>query len=105
VRVNGKAFTVEVAESGQLGSLQPAPSAPAPAAVGSGEPVPAALAGNVFKVLVSVGDTVSEGQPVLVVEAMKMETEVAAPRSGSVTAVHVSEGDAVAVGDSLISIG
>jgi oxaloacetate decarboxylase alpha subunit len=105
VRVNGKTFTVEVAESGQLGSVQPAASAPAPAAIGSGEPVPAALAGNVFKVLVSVGDTVSEGQPVLVVEAMKMETEVAAPRSGSVTAVHVSEGDAVAVGDSLISIG
>ena len=72
---------------------------------GSGQPVPAALAGNVFKVLVGVGDTVSEGQPVLVVEAMKMETEVAAPRAGAVTAIHVQEGDAVAVGDSLISIG
>jgi oxaloacetate decarboxylase alpha subunit len=108
VRVNGKSFTVEVAESGQLASVQPAvaPSAaPAPAAAGTGGPVPAALAGNVFKVLVGVGDTVSEGQPVLVVEAMKMETEVAAPRAGSVTAVHVSEGDAVAVGDPLISIG
>ncbi len=67
--------------------------------------MPAALAGNVFKGLVGVGDTVSEGQPVLVVEAMKMETEVAAPRSGAVTAIHVQEGDAVAVGDSLISIG
>lgn len=109
VRVNGKAFTVEVAESGQLASVQPAstPSAgaAAPAAAGSGEPVPAALAGTVFKVLVGVGDTVSAGQPVLVVEAMKMETEVAAPRSGSVTAVHVKAGDAVAVGDPLISIG
>ncbi len=106
VRVNGKSFTVEVAESGQLASVQPAaPTAAAPAAVGSGEPVPAALAGNVFKVLVGVGDTVSEGQPVLVVEAMKMETEVAAPRAGAVTAIHVSEGDAVAVGDPLLSIG
>ncbi len=108
VRVNGKPFTVEVAESGQLASVQPAvasPVATAAAASGSGEPVPAGLAGNVFKVLVGVGDTVNEGQPVLVVEAMKMETEVAAPRGGAVTAVHVQEGDAVAVGDPLISIG
>jgi oxaloacetate decarboxylase alpha subunit len=105
VRVNGKAFTVEVAESGRLASVEPAEPAAAPAAASSGEPVPAALAGNVFKVLVGVGDTVTEGQPVLVVEAMKMETEVAAPRSGPVTAVHVKEGDAVAVGDALISIG
>ena len=67
--------------------------------------VPAALAGNVFKVLVAVGDTVSAGQPVLIVEAMKMETEVAAPRAGTVTAVHVNEGDAVAVGAPLLSIG
>lgn len=108
VRVNGKSFTVEVAESGQLANVQPAAPAAAAAAstaTGSGESVPAALAGNVFKVLVGVGDTVSAGQPVLVVEAMKMETEVAAPRAGAVTAVHVQEGDAVAVGDPLISIG
>jgi len=106
VRVNGKPFTVEVAESGQLASVQPAPTAAASTAVaGTGEPVSAALAGNVFKVLVGVGDAVTEGQPVLVVEAMKMETEVAAPRGGAVTAVHVQEGDAVAVGDPLISIG
>ncbi len=106
VRVNGKAFTVEVAEGGALTDVQPAaaPAGPAAAGEGSGEPVPAALAGNVFKVLVAVGDTVQEGQPVLVVEAMKMETEVAAPRGGAVTAVHVQEGDAVAVGEPLISI-
>ncbi len=102
VRVNGKAFTVEVAESGQLEGIQPAASAPA---AGEGEAVSAALAGTVVKVLVGLGDRVSAGQPVLVVEAMKMETEVAASRDGSVTAIHVQEGDAVAVGDSLISIG
>lgn len=103
VRVNGKAFTVEVAESGQLASVQTTNAAPA--STGAGEAVPAALAGTVIKVLVGVGDTVSAGQPVLVVEAMKMETEVAATRAGAVTAIHVHEGDAVAVGDPLISIG
>ncbi len=107
VRVNGRSFTVEVAESGQLSGVAPA-STPVPAsapASGEGEPVPAALAGNVFKVLVAVGDTVRAGQPVLIVEAMKMETEVAAPRDGTVTAVHVKQGDAVAVGEPLLSIG
>jgi oxaloacetate decarboxylase alpha subunit len=102
VRVNGRAFTVEVAESGQLASVAPAAAAPVS---GEGEPLTAGLAGTVFKVLVNVGDTVNEGQPVLVVEAMKMETEVSASRGGTVTAVHVKEGDAVAVGQPLLDIG
>jgi oxaloacetate decarboxylase alpha subunit len=96
---------VEISEEGALTSVQPSGVAATQPASGAGEPLPAALAGNVFKVLVDVGDTVGEGQPVVVVEAMKMETEVAAPRAGKVTAVHVHEGDAVAVGESLISIG
>ncbi|MEM9401508.1 MAG: sodium-extruding oxaloacetate decarboxylase subunit alpha [Pseudomonadota bacterium] len=103
VRVNGKAFTVEVAESGQLASVAPAAAPSAP--VGGGEPVAAVLAGNVFKVNVKVGDTVAEGDPLIVVEAMKMETAVASPRSGVITVVHVAEGDVIAVGDSLVSIG
>ena len=98
VRVNGKPFTVEVAESGMLSAVQPA------AGNGAGEAVTAALAGNVFKVLVSPGEQVSSGQPILVVEAMKMETQVSAPRSGTIAQVHVSEGDAIAVGDPLVSI-
>ena len=108
VRVNGKSFTVEVAQSGQLASVAPA-AAPAalaaPATAGSGEPVNAALAGNIFKVNVAPGASVSEGDPLLVVEAMKMETVVSAPRSGVVTEVFVSEGDKVAVGDALVAIG
>jgi len=105
--VNGKEFTVEVAESGQLASVAPAIAAPAAAAPasGSGEPVNAVLAGNIFKVHVAPGATVNEGDPLLVVEAMKMETAVVAPRSGTVTDVFVAEGDAVAVGDALVSIG
>jgi len=110
VRVNGKEFTVEVAPSGQLASVS-APAATAavsPAALGqvaAGHAVNAVLAGNIFKVHVAPGATVAEGDPLLVVEAMKMETVVSAPRSGTVTEVFVSEGDAVAVGDALVAIG
>jgi oxaloacetate decarboxylase alpha subunit len=106
VRVNGKNFTVEVAESGQLSSVAATgskPAAPA-AASGSGEPLKAVLAGNIFKVNVSPGEEVAEGQALLVVEAMKMETAVSAPRSGIITDVFVSEGDVVAVGDPLVAI-
>jgi oxaloacetate decarboxylase alpha subunit len=106
VRVNGRAFKVEVAESGQPMSATPveAPAAQAAPAT-SGEAVKASLAGNIFKVHVSPGATVNEGDPLLIVEAMKMETVVPAPKAGTVTEVFVAEGDKVAVGDSLVSIG
>ena len=77
-----------------------APSAPR----GGGDAVKAVLAGNIFKVNVAPGDTVQKGDPLLVVEAMKMETEVAAPRDGSVTEVKVAVGDVVAVGDALVML-
>ena len=106
VRVNGKAYTVEVAEGGQLADVRPAAApAAAPAAVASGDTVNAALAGNIFKVHAKVGDVVSEGDALLVVEAMKMETEVIAPRNGTITQVMVAQGDVVAVGDPLLAIG
>ena len=107
VRVNGKQFTVEVAESGQLTNVAPAaaPAAPAPSAAGGGESVKAVLAGNIFKVNVAVGATVEKGDPLLVVEAMKMETVVASPSSGTITEVFVAEGDTVVVGDALVAIG
>ena len=104
VRVNGKSFTVEVAPSGELATVTAPASSPAPVAAG-GEPVKAVLAGNIFKVQVAAGDTVAEGDPLLVVEAMKMETVISAPRAGTVTGVNVSEGDAVSVGDELLAIG
>jgi len=103
VRVNGKTFTVEVAESGQLANVSATP-APTAAATGSGEAVKAVLAGNIFKVNVRPGDVVAQGAPLLIVEAMKMETAVAAPRSGTVIEVLVSEGDAIKVGDALVAI-
>ena len=67
--------------------------------------VKAVLAGNIFKVHVSPGEQVTEGQPLLVVEAMKMETAVSAPKSGTVIDVYVGEGDVVSVGDPLVAIG
>lgn len=98
VRVNGKAFTVEVSESGSV------TTAPIQRPRLNGAVVPAAMAGNIFKIVVPLGAHVEQGDPVLVLEAMKMETEVVAPRAGTVTALHVAEGDAVAVGEALFDL-
>jgi oxaloacetate decarboxylase alpha subunit len=105
VKVNGKPFTVEVTESGAVQGVAPAAPAAAPkAAEANGEPVNAVLAGNIFKVHVEPGTVVNEGDPLLVVEAMKMETVVSSPRAGTITKVYVAEGDTVKVGDALVAI-
>jgi len=104
VRVNGKEYQVEVADSGHLSSVKSAATNVATAGAGGGDTVSAVLAGNIFKVHVSPGQVVEEGEPLLIVEAMKMETAVSAPGSGTVTEVFVAEGDVVAVGDSLVAI-
>lgn len=110
VTVNGRTFAVEVSPQGSVTSTTPVAHTAAPVAVpaaataSGGEPIAAALAGNVFKVLVTPGQQVNEGDTVLILEAMKMETEVGAPRAGTVGAVAVAEGDAVQVGDTLFSL-
>ena len=76
----------------------------APAASTGGDAVKAVLAGNIFKVNVKPGDAVNAGDPLLIVEAMKMETAVAAPRAGKVAEVFVKQGDIVAVGDVLLTL-
>lgn len=103
VKVNGKQYVVEVAEGGEIGAVQEQaqPQAAAPAA-SSGASITAPLAGNIFKVNVRPGDSVQEGDVVIILEAMKMETEVRAASSGTVSEVKVGEGDSVAVGDTLI---
>lgn len=103
VRVNGKPYTVEVVENGQLGAVAASATATA-APTATGEAINAVLAGNIFKVHVTTGTQVAEGDPLLVVEAMKMETVISAPRAGTVSGVFVSEGDAVLVGDSMLTI-
>jgi oxaloacetate decarboxylase alpha subunit len=104
VRVNGKEYTVEVADSGELTDVRATRATAAPARSQSGETVAAVLAGNIFKVHVAPGDTVEAGQALLVVEAMKMETTVSAPKGGTISDVFVREGDVVAVGDALVAI-
>src|SRR5699024_3631110 len=66
--------------------------------------VTTAMPGNIVEVLVAEGDSVKEGQPVLVTEAMKMETEVHARKSGKVVAIHVTRGDRVTPGEVLMEI-
>jgi oxaloacetate decarboxylase alpha subunit len=107
VTVNGHRYVVEVAEGGDVAAVAPAPQAAsaAPAApAAAAEPVTAPLAGNIFKVQVGVGDSIAEGDVIVILEAMKMETEVRATRSGTVATVDVKVGDTVAVGDTLVSV-
>ncbi|WP_339118275.1 sodium-extruding oxaloacetate decarboxylase subunit alpha [Halomonas sp. BMC6] len=106
VKLNGKAYVVEVSEGGEIDNIQeqsdaqPEADAPAP----SGVSIDAPLAGNIFKVNVRPGEQVAEGDVVIILEAMKMETEVRASSAGTVSKVNVSEGDSVAVGDALIEL-
>ena len=110
VDVNGKSFVVQVSDGGDIEGIKPlngaaSPTAAASAAVpASGEPQPAPLAGNIFKVLVQPGQLVQEGDLVVILEAMKMETEIRAFKAGTVSTVEVKVGDAVAVGHPLLSI-
>ena len=111
VEVDGQQYTVKVNEGGDVTGLRamgdasaPAPSAPSPGNPANSVPVPAPLAGNIFQVLVKPGDQVTEGQKIMVLEAMKMETDVSSTSAGVVSEVAVKEGDAVAVGQTLLSV-
>jgi oxaloacetate decarboxylase alpha subunit len=107
VSVEGHSYTVTVNDGGDLTGISPVGTASAAAGVippSGGDPVPAPLAGNIFKVLVKPGHHVNEGDTVLILEAMKMETEISAPKSGVIADVNVGEGDSVAVGDVLLTI-
>ncbi|WP_038890043.1 pyruvate carboxylase subunit B, partial [Vibrio campbellii] len=111
VRVDGQVYAVEVGPQGQLTSVTPnaatvpaQPAAPSAPANSAAEAVPAPLAGNIFKVNVQPGAEVVEGDVLLILEAMKMETEVRAARGGVVQELNVKEGDAVTVGSPLLSL-
>ena len=80
-------------------------AAPAPVAAAAGEKVSAPMPGTILNVLVKVGDTVTEGQNLMVLEAMKMENEMLAPKAGKVVQVAVTKGQSVATGDLLAVIG
>ena len=109
VNVNGQQYVVEVNEGGDLSQIQTT-NAPSPAAApvaaaptgGNVDPITAPLAGNIVRVNVSAGERVQQGDLVLILEAMKMETQVLASHAGVVDSVAVKSGDTVAVGDTLI---
>lgn len=115
VAVDGQLYTVQVGPEGTVdgitaekgstpsATLSASTQAAAPASAMS-EELPAPLAGNIFKVLVSEGEKVEEGDVLLIMEAMKMETEIRAPKSGVIQGVFVKEGSSVAVGETLFKI-
>lgn len=113
VKVKNKEYTVEVADGvtkfvdGDAGSVALPPVAPvasAPTASANEKIVEAPLAGTVFKLVVSQGQVVKEGDVLIILEAMKMESEVRSAYTGTVSSVHIRQGDSVAVGAKLLSI-
>ena len=114
VSVNGTQYDVVVGPGdADISQITPVAAAPAPAAPAATAPAPATggtevrapLAGSVIDVVVSVGQQVAEGDPVLIVEAMKMETEVRANTGGTVQSIAVKKGDAIAADQLLLTIG
>jgi len=106
VSVDGKVYDVVVAPSGSIDSItHPAgdDAIKQSASISAEETLNAPLSGNIFKVLVNEGDAVEAGDVVIIMEAMKMETEIRAVNGGVVTNLHTKEGDSVAVGDALLS--
>lgn len=85
----------------QPAQRQAAPPRPAQPAAGGNE-VRAVMPGRVLTVNIAAGDVVTQGQPLLVVESMKMENTVASPRDGTIRVVHVAEGDTVQHGQTLV---
>ncbi len=112
VKVAGQDYVVEVNEGGEIthyenaavnNTVAPAETTTS-APVGAGEPVTAPLAGTIWKVEVQAGQQVQEGDVLLILEAMKMETQIVAEKSGVIASISVKPGDAVQVGDLLIAV-
>jgi oxaloacetate decarboxylase alpha subunit len=115
VNVEGQHFVVEVSEGGEISHIAPASASAAPAVATptqiasppAGEvkcTMVAPLSGNIFKVLVSNGQAVTSGEVIIILEAMKMETEIRAQQDGVVTQLVVKQGDSVTVGSALLSL-
>mgnify|MGYP000120112478 CR=1 FL=1 len=114
VVVDGKKFSVQVAEGNadiqvvapvatETPAVTPAPAA-APAPTGAGTEIGASVNGNVWKILVNVGDKVEKGQVVAILEAMKMEIDIESPVAGSVVSIPVKPNDAVEEGQTIAVI-
>ena len=123
ITVNGTEYLVEMEEIGapQVASV-PQPTAPVPAenpepvveptapaapvqtSAATADAMTAPMPGTILKILVNPGESVQENQPLMILEAMKMENEIVAGESGVVAGIHVSTGDMVNPGDALITI-
>lgn len=116
IELEGKAFVVKVSDGGDISQINqvaaPAVSTPSSSPValaptvpaGEGEPVSAPMAGNIVKVMVTEGQSVAQDEVLLILEAMKMETQICATKAGRVQGIRVKAGDVVAVGDTLLEL-
>ena len=111
ITVNGQSYEVEVEEiDAKAVKAAPAPESPKeapkaePKPAGNGEKVTSPMPGNILSVAVKEGDTVKEGQQLMILEAMKMENEILAPCAGKVTSVAVAKGSTVESGSLLCTI-
>ena len=113
VTVNGAEYQVELENApaaAPVAAAAPAAAAPAPAAApaakpaGAGKVVASPLPGVIIEVSVKEGQAVKAGQKVAVIEAMKMENEIAAECDGTITAIHVAKGDSVLEGADIVTI-
>ena len=118
ITVNGVTYVVDVEEVGTTAAPavaptpaaapaapKAAPAAPKAAGKAGAVAVKAPMPGNIMKVNVKVGDAVQESQTLVVLEAMKMENDIMAPKAGTVTQVLVSKGSSVDTGAPLVVIG
>ena len=99
ITVNGTAYEVEVEE------VRAAGAAPAATAGAGEQSVDAPMPGKIIEVKVAVGQAVKAGDTLLILEAMKMQNEIAAPADGTVKAVNVSAGQSVKVRESMVILG
>ena len=118
IKVDGQEYQVEMEEIGAVATpapvapvaapaapaAAPAPAAPVAATPAGADAMPSPMPGNILRILVNVGDTVTENQPLMILEAMKMENEIVAAKAGVVAGIHVKEGQVVNPGDALITI-
>jgi len=95
--VNGKSYDFDVSEGGAAATSSGTPAF-------SGKPVAAEMPGKILRLVAAVGDQVSAGDPLLVMEALKMEMEVASPYDGHVSDIAVTAGQQVNAGDTLVSV-
>jgi len=108
VVVDGQKFSVQVAEGNadiQVTAVAGEAAAPAAAAAGEGEEIKALLPGNVWKVVANPGQSVSEGEKIMILESMKMEIDVVAPRGGIIKSINVNVNDKVVEGQVVAVLG